>query len=325
MVIYTNNQIIGFYHNGTCNNFPLTTEPFKQVLPCGHLLEYFNSRLYVASDEIIRFSDVSALHQFDTRSAVIPMPGKITLMKAVKDGMYVSVLGDGTYFFPGKDALDFTAEKFTDAVAILYSGILVEGDELTQGTGVGNIILWASTQGMFVGYPGGEVKNVSWNHYLPDEVSRVAAIYRTDLDYSQYIATYVLEGESEIEIKIPTPKISSVGETNIVKVPQILSLPSPAVDAEWYGLNPSYPNGLLAPYYGLPNPGLSLSHGDRIRIILGPYTGKDISGEWTIDTFQEFCTEEDGYFYHITTQEDMGIGSNSGFSLGINFTWELLN
>ena len=214
-VFYTNNQIIGFYYRGICYTFPLVTEPYKQVLPAGHLLEYFNSRLYVASDEIIRFSDVTVLHQFDTRTAVIPMPGKITMMKAVKDGMYVSVLGDGTYFFPGKDALDFTAEKFTDAVASLYSGILVEGDELTQGKGIGNIVIWSSAQGMFIGYPGGEVRNVSWNHYLPDDVAEVAAIYRSDLDYSQYIATYTLEGENEIEIKMSTPRVESIGESNL--------------------------------------------------------------------------------------------------------------
>ena len=214
-VFYTNDEIIGFLYGGICHNLPLAIEPYKQVLPAGHLLEYFNSRLYVATDEIIRFSDVSALHQFDIRSAVIPMPGKITMMKSVKDGMYVSVFGDGTYFFPGKDALDFTADKFTDAVAILYSGVLVEGDELTRGKGIGNIVIWSSTQGVFIGYPGGEVKNVSWNHYLPDDVAEVAAIYRTDLDYSQYITTYNLENEQEIKVKIPTPQIESVGESNL--------------------------------------------------------------------------------------------------------------
>jgi hypothetical protein len=214
-VFYTNNQIIGFYYNGKCYSFPITVEPYKVILPPGHLLEYFNSRLYVASDEIIRFSDVSALYQFDKRMAVIPMPGKITMMKSVKDGMYVSILKDGTYFFQGKDVLDFTADKFTDAVAFLYSAIRVEGDELTQGKGVGNIVIWASAQGMFIGYPGGEVRNVSWNHYLPDDVAKVAAIYRTDLDYSQYIATYTLEGEQEINVKIPTPRVESIGESNL--------------------------------------------------------------------------------------------------------------
>lgn len=214
-VFYTNNQIIGFYYDGVCYNFPFATEPYKQVLLPGHLLEYFNSRLYVASDEIIRFSDVTALFQFDTRDAVIPMPGKIMMMKSVKDGMYVSILGDGTYFFPGKDALDFKVEKFTDAVAFWGSAISIDGDLLTKGRDIGNTVVWSTIQGIFIGYPGGEVRNVSWDHYLPDDVAEVAAIYRSDLDYAQYIATYSLESEEEVKIKIPTPRVESVGESNL--------------------------------------------------------------------------------------------------------------
>ena len=99
----------------------------------GHLIEYFNGRLYVARDNQIWFSDPMALMRTDKRRNFKQLPSRVTLLSAVEDGIYVSDL-ERTYFMGGGDpgevalidkadypAIPYTAQKI-DAARIGDSG-----------------------------------------------------------------------------------------------------------------------------------------------------------------------------------------------------------
>lgn len=213
-VFYSNAMIIGYYKNSVMNSLPAVTQEFKQTMRPGYLLEWYNSRLYVAHDNVIYFSDATVPMVWDKRKNFIPMLGHITMIKAVRDGIYVSCLGDGTYFLGGSDPFEFVAIKITDSHAYLYSAVAVQGEDLGEAgqQALGTAIFWTSSEGVYRGLAGGRVKNVTGDYYTPAEDATMgAALYREDLDYNQYIFTYNFEQDNNAEINIPHPTIVGVG------------------------------------------------------------------------------------------------------------------
>jgi len=101
-VYLTNGTLIGFMRDGAFNLFPDPQQTYKSPMVPGHLIEYFNGRLYVARDNEIWFSDPMALMRTDMRRNFKQLPSRITLLSAVEDGIYVSDR-ERTYFMGGGD------------------------------------------------------------------------------------------------------------------------------------------------------------------------------------------------------------------------------
>jgi hypothetical protein len=101
-VYLTNGTVIGYLQGGNFQFFPDPKQPYKSPMVPGHLIEYFNGRLYVARDNEIWFSDPMALMRTDRRRNFKQLPSRIALMSAVDDGIYVSDL-ERTYFMGGGD------------------------------------------------------------------------------------------------------------------------------------------------------------------------------------------------------------------------------
>ena len=66
-VYLTNGNLIGFMRDGAFNFFPDPQQIYKSPMVPGHLIEYFNGRLFVARDNEIWFSDPMALMRTDMR------------------------------------------------------------------------------------------------------------------------------------------------------------------------------------------------------------------------------------------------------------------
>ena len=119
-VYLTNGTLIGFMRDGAFNLFPDPQQTYKSPMVPGHLIEYFNGRLYVARDNEIWFSDPMAFMRTDKRRNFKQLPSRITLMSAVEDGIYVSDL-EGTYFMGGGDPGEAVLIDKADYPAIPYT------------------------------------------------------------------------------------------------------------------------------------------------------------------------------------------------------------
>jgi hypothetical protein len=207
-VYFTNGVIIRYYKDGSVSSLATVTQSFKTQMKPGHLIEYFNSRLYTAEDNIIWYSDAANLEYLDLRQNFIPFrSGRITMMQAVTDGMYVSADGK-TYFLAGRDPSEFVRTEVAGTAAIEGSATKIPSEEFSSGA-IGSIAVWASSEGIWTGEPGGKVRNRTWAHYSPDDVKLATALVRDDNGYSQYVIAY--EVEFDMSGEIDTPLITTTG------------------------------------------------------------------------------------------------------------------
>ncbi len=200
-VYYTNGTVIGYIKNEVATALPApdTDKAFKRILKAGNYIEYYRSRLYTAKGNVMSFSDAVRFYRMDNRYNHKQFQGEITMMKAVADGMYVSA-GDKTYFLNGLSPEKMSPVKIAESGAFPGSAVKVGSEEILPGI-IGDVVYWESDEGIFIGYPGGRVKNVTWDHWTPDVYpNRTVAGFRDDLGYGQYVCAYELPSPNDIDI-----------------------------------------------------------------------------------------------------------------------------
>ena len=189
---YSNPAVIGYVFNGVSNTFSTPTKEFKHAPLPGQFVEYFNGRLYVARNETIWYSDVNYFGEVDRRKNFITMENEITMMKAVDDGLWVSV-GDinrqNTYFIAGGSREEQSQRRFAGYGCIEGSDVKIkDGQKVGEGLS-GTVIMWASDQGICVGANGGRFINVTDGRYNIPDKRYGAGLFRDEDGLAQYIAT----------------------------------------------------------------------------------------------------------------------------------------
>jgi hypothetical protein len=148
---------------------PLATQ-FISPAPAGHLIGFYRGRMYVAVGDILYPSQPFAYEQFDLRG-YIQMDGRITMVAPMTDKERE---GDGQHsgLFIGTDRscgvlVGSSPESFqyvpkTDYGAILGAVDYVDGALYSDNaTGARPLPMWLTTQGICVGMPDMEIKNIT--------------------------------------------------------------------------------------------------------------------------------------------------------------------
>jgi hypothetical protein len=188
IVYYTNDTVIGFVREGADYFFPPTNHPYKIPMVPGHLIEYFNARLYVARKNQIWFSDPVALGRTDPRRNFKQLPSTVTLLGAVDDGIYVADLG-ATYFMAGGDPGKAVLLKKADYGAIPGTRITAMAENIGGYRGTGKVCIWASAQGLCIGGNEGAFVNLTKDSYRIEGRSEGAAVLRNKGKYQQFLLT----------------------------------------------------------------------------------------------------------------------------------------
>jgi hypothetical protein len=181
----TNGEIIGYVEGGVYSDFSSPTKYGKVAPIAGHLLETFKGRLLVAKGNVIYYSGTMAPNQFDLRRNFKQLPGRITMLKAVDDGLYLSD-GEKTYFASGRDMQDLALEPVAEYGAIPWAAQRVDAGLVGVEGFKGHVVFWVSEEGICVGGDGGSYRNLTQRRYAPPEGrSYGAGLFRKDK--SQYI------------------------------------------------------------------------------------------------------------------------------------------
>ncbi len=188
-VYLTNGTLIGFIKDGAFNLLPDPQQIYKSPMIPGHLIEYFNGRLYIARDNEIWFSDPMALMRTDMRRNFKQLPSRVTLLSAVEDGIYVSDL-QRTYFMGGGDPGEMALMDKADYPAIPYTAHKIDAARI-GGLGLsGEGVLWASRMGICLGANGGQFQNLTEEHFrISGEPSSGAAILRKVAESHQLLTS----------------------------------------------------------------------------------------------------------------------------------------
>lgn len=173
---------------------PLITQ-FMGPPPAGQLVEYYKGRTFVAAGDGIYPSEEFAYELFDLRK-YIPMDGRVTLLAPFEDQERLDTEANQSGFFVGTDkscgtltgSSSFVYVNRIDYGAIEGAVALVDGTLFTDGaTKVGLLPMWLTTQGICVGMPQMEIRNLTRSRYTFSPSGKGAAIFVQGIN--KFIAT----------------------------------------------------------------------------------------------------------------------------------------
>ena len=127
---FTNEYQIGYAKNGAAYGLMDPSRQFKLPLPAGQCIEYFMGCLFVAVNKILYISDPLSDY-YDTRTGYKPFAERITMVRAVDDGLYVS--DDRIWFIKGKGNDDFDRIEVYPQRAIPNTDVSVAGKYVNAG------------------------------------------------------------------------------------------------------------------------------------------------------------------------------------------------
>jgi hypothetical protein len=185
LVYFASSLIIGYINTDTATPYPFPTETqtFKIKMVGGQILEFYNSRLYAANGSNLFFSDATVPTRMDTRKNIFAFPSRITMVKGVDDGIYVSD-SNNVYFMAGRDPIsDFTERKVLDVPAI-------EGMSVTakiKGKVTKNTIYWMTKKGIYAGFNEGVIVPQQAGLFAVDGLKSGTAIIRENGTYQQLL------------------------------------------------------------------------------------------------------------------------------------------
>lgn len=169
-----NSQLTALYSGDALElNLPLITQ-FLSPPPQGQIIGYYRGRMYVAQEENLYPSEPFAFELFDLRK-YIAMDGRITMFAAMEDKERPGVsqgLESGLFLgtdrscgiLAGKEEFQYVPK--VDYGAIEGAMTYVDGSLFADDSaGARMLPIWLTTQGICVGMPQMEIKNLTRTKY----------------------------------------------------------------------------------------------------------------------------------------------------------------
>lgn len=221
VVYFTNNEIVGYINSSGAHAFPDPDQQFKERMVGGSILEYYNSRLFAVQEDTIFYSDAARPMVMDKRHNFIQMHGRVTMLQAVVDGLYVSH-GEHVSFIKertkspvehgGSNPPSWIFTPIIDVPAFPGMYCKIEGEKISPKVEA-VVVIWLGGEGAFMGKPGGEFERLTGRNLFIDGVSKgKAALIIRDLHggflpgYPSIIFSYDVApgfGGSKFNIEMP--------------------------------------------------------------------------------------------------------------------------
>jgi hypothetical protein len=214
MVFFSNGDVFGYIREHVAYGIPEVDQTFKKRMVAGHLMEYWDSRFWVFQDGLLIYSDATEPLVRDERHNFVSFNGRGRMLRAVKDGLYVSDTKRCGFLQGGAgDPPKFNYTEVCSFPAI--EGMAISSIEQVSGISMG-VVLWATEDGCYRGLPGGQVDRVTGDHFWVDGAARgrVAVLLRNlknQVKVRQLIGIYDLMpgyGGPEIALEIPAIEVS---------------------------------------------------------------------------------------------------------------------
>lgn len=192
-VYYSNASVNGFVDSlGNDNQYIDPLENYKEKTKTGQHIEYYNGRIFIAKNHTIWYTDAYNYRVIDMRTNAIKMKDEVTMLKAVDDGIYVSI-GDvndrsSAIFLEGNTPSEMTSKEVADYGAI--EGTAVKSKSSFIGDGAeGKKVLWTSRKGICLGENGGRFTNLTATRYEVTANRYGAGQFRIVAGVPQYLAS----------------------------------------------------------------------------------------------------------------------------------------
>jgi hypothetical protein len=214
MVFFSNGEKFGYIRDRVAHGIPEIDQEFKERMVGGQLMEYWDSRLWVFQGNLLHYSDATEPWVRDKRHNFVAFNSRGRMLRAVKDGLYVSDSARCGFLQGGAgDPPKFNYTEVCNFPAI--EGTAISSVEVLSGISM-KVALWVTEDGCYMGLPGGQVNRVTGDHFLVNGAARgrVMILLRTfkgQVKVRQFLGTYELfpgYGGAEMALEIPAIEIS---------------------------------------------------------------------------------------------------------------------
>jgi hypothetical protein len=214
MVFFSNGKKFGYIRDRVAHGIPEVDQEFKARMVGGHLMEYWDSRLWVFQDKLLLYSDATEPWVRDKRHNFVSFNSRGRMLTAVKDGLYISDSAHCVFLQGGAgDPPKFNYNEVCEFPAI--EGMAISSIEQVSGISV-KVVLWATEDGCYRGLPGGQVNRVTGDHFLVNGAARgrvmvLPRTHKNQVKIRQFLGTYDLQpgyGGAEIALEIPAVEVS---------------------------------------------------------------------------------------------------------------------
>jgi hypothetical protein len=192
-VYYSNATVNGYIDStGADNQYSTPSDNYKVATKTGQHIEYYNGRLYIAKNETIWYTDAYNHGVIDMRTNAIKMKDEVTMMKAVDDGLYVSI-GDindrsSILFLTGSTPVDMHSREVAHYGAIEGTAVKTKSAYVGDGN-VGKKVIWTSRKGICLGENSGRFTNLTATKYEVTQNRYGAGQFKITGGVPQYIAS----------------------------------------------------------------------------------------------------------------------------------------
>jgi hypothetical protein len=173
-----NNQVDSAQISASALGPQLRTQ-FMSKLPAGSDVAYSQGRLFVASDNVVYYSQPLRYGLYNNTSDFLLFPTPVKLIWGAFDGLYVATETE-TYFVVGAGT-DAQEQKL-----VLPTGA-IPGTKARMPDKVGE--MWMTPKGVVRAYAGGQIDNISYDKVSIGEYKSGAAIIREDDGLRRFVSS----------------------------------------------------------------------------------------------------------------------------------------
>lgn len=170
IVFYCNGYEKGIIKNKASQGWPLITpigvttiKEFSEA-PVGHLLEVYNSRMFIAVNNFLFYSEPNTYHAYRLSANYFGFPNRIKMVEAVSGGFWVSD-SDSVYFFGGIIAPSLqempVQTKKCSSPAIEGTAVKIPADRIGDGGMQGQAVVFATKEGVVAGLGDGTLLSLT--------------------------------------------------------------------------------------------------------------------------------------------------------------------
>lgn len=161
----------------------------KGPAPAGHLVAHAFGRTYVAQGAFLFVSDPFEFELFDLRAGFLGFDSRITMFIPVADGVYIGTQ-DRTVFLAGTSPDTFQEIPVFPFGCVEGTARAVRGDLLAKEDETTSVAMWMSKQGVCLGKPGGQAKNLTGGRYvMPASLGQGASLLKIKDGTPQFLVT----------------------------------------------------------------------------------------------------------------------------------------
>jgi len=182
-VYYANGVETGFVRNRVSYSWVKILE-LREVTtrilsspPVGHLLSFFNGRIYIAVGNSIYYTEANSRNHVDLANNVIIESSRVRMIAPVEGGIYIGNSKE-ILFYKGESPKTFTRSLVANYPVVEGTATTMMVSQVGDLEEGGKVILMATERGLSIGFPDGKFVNFSEDKVRFPSANYGAGIYK---------------------------------------------------------------------------------------------------------------------------------------------------